>query len=508
MKQWYLEHIPFETLLSMNKNTPWIRTNILVDYHDCGIDHPNHTLNIIRALDNGLIVAKGSAFDDGDEWMGVYRDDDGEVIIPFEHESIEYNQDEDFFYCKSAKDKRIRRIDCKGRMIVSDGEQFYHVSREYDDANDNCSEGLIAVHRTWEKEDPLTDEIIDAFYNEHPGFRDICFESDEIRDKYGEWYDGWGYLDRTGKEVIACNKDFFKVGDFHDGRAWVKGRVDSVLLAEMGQYLGYINTIGDLSIQISDRYLSDFYNGVAIVGDGKPNSSFAEHLRCINTKGEVLFSGSFKKISLAENGGAHVVTGSGAEYDVNENWEINLKNEDGQTIWIKPNLSRYRYRSFHEGYCVIFDGNRNCGLINENGDVVVPVVYSILNDFCNGIALFELRISSYELCRFREGSPLSEYDYGVDRSGWYVESGYLDSHLNIYIMGTALPKEAYYTFYLNNLLVVRTFNGRYGIYSEEKAEFLLPPLYKAIDSVGDTIWAKKDDVDFYFNMDCSPKMIV
>lgn len=245
----------------------------------------------------------------------------------------------------------------------------------------------------------------------------------------------WGYINSNGEKVIKCQFDW--AGDFFDGIAAY--RKDSLF--------GFINTFGDVIIKPQYYKVEHFSDGLCLVGiktvKGIQNAF-------IKTNGTIAFYINFEDIGLFSYGRAtvkinneicfinksgkviintHYPYGSGAQFhdgiamvwssdsskyldtngriiisfsemgnnDFSEGLaQIKLKNKTffidkhGKTKII-PQIPSLTYFSFSDGLAqvVIAGGDHKSGFIDTTGKIVIPIKYSNIRDFKNGLAAYK-----------------------------------------------------------------------------------------------------------------------
>ena len=229
------------------------------------------------------------------------------------------------------------------------------------------------------------------------------------------------YIDKYGKNIITFEYD--EVGDFSDGMAWIK---------KGGKY-GYIDTSGDLVIpMIYDAYTDDFegVNNLAL--------DFSEGLAALRIDG---------KCGFINKKGELVIP---AIYDGNfwhgEWWNYLPKFHDGIVRLRKDDYSGcidktgkvvipFEYYWLGNGWTGFFnaglgiidkyfeDNNRKCGLIDKNGNFVVPLgQYDGISDF-NGALAFVMDYDiggEYGAYIDKTGKLVTDFEYYADQwCNWY-----------------------------------------------------------------------------------------
>ena len=140
---------------------------------------------------------------------------------------------------------------------------------------------------------------------------------------------GYTYVDKDFKPLM--NKTFKWAGRFFDGLA----------VASENGYLGYINTKGNFVIKPEFEYALPFHNDVAKVWkNGKPY--------LIDKKGKILFENNYRFI-------------------------------------------KYAIKDSFEPIFIVTTQNWKCGVIDKTGKLLVDTTYNHIRQFCEGLAVAEMR---------------------------------------------------------------------------------------------------------------------
>ena len=199
--------------------------------------------------------------------------------------------------------------------------------------------------------------------------------------------DRYGYVNAGGKIVVK--PQFAAAGEFHDGLSAAK---------EVNGRFGYINKSGQFVIKPQFTEASAFHDGVAAVSvEGGPSEKYGA---LIDRTGHFL-----QKSRLA---GRPVELGS--VYSMELSGKLGLVNKKGQ--WVAPPQfnkieaigDRARYsgynnygadfvndqpeaeRSVRSDYFLAWNDAR-CGVIDSSGKIVIPLKFSQICDYSNGVAL-------------------------------------------------------------------------------------------------------------------------
>lgn len=209
----------------------------------------------------------------------------------------------------------------------------------------------------------------------------------------------YGYINKTGKEVIPLKYDF--ADDFSEGLARVV----------LDDKAGYIDKIGKEVIPLKYDWVGDFNEGLAKV-------VLNEKFGFINKTGKVVIPLKYDKVGDFSEGLAAVQLDFEWSYiDKTGKEVISLKDQDVYTAW-----------DFSEGLARI-DKGIGCGYIDKNGEVVIPAIYSSPH-YETGLYIDgKMDFKNYEsINEFREIGE-SQFKGGVAsviNQDW--EAGYIDKN--------------------------------------------------------------------------------
>ena len=207
---------------------------------------------------------------------GMLRATDGKIMIPYEYEDLGFREDD--FIDAELKDENSRKkgiitdenkivipIEFKyvkdvGRFLVGyshdlEAEKIYDrtgkfITQDYFLSADQFSDGLLKV---------VTKKVVTK---EECEISDSCLYSTANGKKKYYLFQQYHFIDETGERKISLDPTKFNdVGDFHNGRAWIKN--------EEGLY-GYIDMSGKIVIEPQFEYTvgMDFYGKYAVVEIG------------------------------------------------------------------------------------------------------------------------------------------------------------------------------------------------------------------------------------------------
>ncbi len=207
----------------------------------------------------------------------------------------------------------------------------------------------------------------------------------------------YGIIDKKGKEIVPCTYD--RIEDFSEGMAEVQ-RDDKY---------GFIDEGGKEVIPCSYQSVLSFSEGLACVGknekygfidkDGKividfifdSPGYFSEGLACMEKDGKYGFIDKNGKtiIAFRDNYMRNFEEGLAPIEDDNGYGYINKEG----VIVIPPLFYAYRggYETFKNGYATVMmnDNNSKWGLIDKNGNVVLPFKYESLHMLSDNIICYQ-----------------------------------------------------------------------------------------------------------------------
>lgn len=240
----------------------------------------------------------------------------------------------------------------------------------------------------------------------------IAYGSPKTRELFPVEMDGkYGYIDKTGKIVIAPKFDY--ASDFREGLAGIR-----VGNPETGLF-GYIDTSGKIVIKPKYQSAGTFSEGVAIVRDQKgqviidkngkhllrlnldmAELGFSEGLAAkalifkenvgvfygfIDKTGKVIIPPTYRHASNFSEGLAAVEEDSNVRKKIRGKGYINHNNQ-----WVIA--PQYRFaKEFHEGLAAAFPEKDKCGYIDKKGNWILPPTYRHCGDFSEGLASVTLK---------------------------------------------------------------------------------------------------------------------
>jgi len=297
----------------------------------------------------------------------------------------------------------------------------------------------------------------------------------------------WGYIDRSGKEVIA--PQFAKAECFHEGLA--------VVTDDSGKS-GFIDESGNYKIKPQYKSAGYFSEGMACVVpvDGKPEY--------INKSNDV-------KITIDCNEAGAFVDGR-APVMFNKKWVFIDKSGN----MVGKDSFDYVF-PFNEGMAAVMnigaDGrSQQWGYVDKTGAVVVPLKYA----FARGFYEHKAYVSDSSHSFFINEKGKKQFDIPYDESGFFkngacivkkgTDFGFIDGSGKTII--TPLYKDAGF-FAANGLTNVKDSSGKWG-FIDKTGKYVIQPAYDGATSFyGNVAFIVKDDkfglVDDKGNIVLAPK---
>lgn len=235
------------------------------------------------------------------------------------------------------------------------------------------SEGLAPIlkNKLWGFIDVKGNIKIKPQFSEVNWFSDelslVLIKNDSVNKK--------AFINKKGDIVFETNYE--RQGDFSDGRALIKIE-DSIC---------FINKKGKITIKTKFPYGEPFSEGIALLWDG--NGGWVKEGLSEVWKGDssMFIDTNGHKILELEGMGYDNFSEGLAQVRINgEQVYLNKKSE----ITISSLNSNYVYESFSDELAkvTIPGSNHKTGFINKTGKVVIPIEYSNINNFREGLAAF------------------------------------------------------------------------------------------------------------------------
>lgn len=282
---------------------------------------------------------------------------------------------------------------------------------------------------------------------------------------------------RASQKLANALAKYDEVGDFHDGLALVVKASDKADNAWFmnGKY-GYINIFGEEIIPCDITYYRydlhpDFSEGMAAI-------SIGDNCGYLNTNGELVIPAIYKNACPFSDGAALVsVDGDGFIYiDKNGKKIVDCPIE----LPVATDAAGVSYYDFKDGLLEVCIDWEKHGIMNKNGQFIVPVKYDAADRFSEGLAKVGLNGKSGFVnmngsivipLKYEEGGYFSEgLGFVKTRGKW----GFIDRNGNI-----ALPFKYDEALGFHEGLAPVKYNGKWG-YINKKGTVVIP--YK-FDSV-------------------------
>ena len=330
-----------------------------------------------------------------------FIDETGNIVIPLKYDADRFSYFSEglaLVYTGGRYMNASQRIMQGGKCGFIDKTGRVIIPLEYDNAT-AFSEGLAIVEKN--KKQFIIDTsgavvaTLSAYYgnekNTHGSSNAIRPFSNGLAAVRID--DRWGYIDRTGTEVIPVGKYEFGRRDFSEELTIAGIRVDS----GNGRFytnFGFVDKTGEVVIPFDYYWLGSFSDGLATALYSDEN--YIMKYGVINKAGEAIIPFEYDYIGEFSEGLASFEKDGKLGYmDETENIVISLEIEPTDT-WGSSQLA-----PFSEGLAVVYDGNRidpnsaimspqstaKYGVIDKTGKVVIPFEYDYISNFNNGFAI-------------------------------------------------------------------------------------------------------------------------
>ena len=157
----------------------------------------------------------------------------------------------------------------------------------------------------------------------------------------------WGFVNKLGQEVVPCRYD--SVTDFDD----------QISLVRLGGMYGFININGEETTPLKYRDAYPMLNGLASVCDDE------DHWGAVNKAGIEVIPCMFSGIGKCSEGLVSVYAAD----------DILFLDTEGRTVIDLKDMDVVRTSVFSEGLCAVFNRDREFGVINRDGELVIPFKY-------------------------------------------------------------------------------------------------------------------------------------
>ncbi|MGH9877786.1 MAG: WG repeat-containing protein [Nitrososphaerales archaeon] len=278
----------------------------------------------------------------------------------------------------------------------------------------------------------------------------------------------WGYIDRTGKVIIAPQFDFAR--DFSEGLA---------LVGKDGKHY-FINDEGEIVIDSHEKignpayeFLGDFAKGIAFVkveGDLGNDRGYIDKMGKLVIRLKVEPTGNVTAVSPVNSVSRSLVRDvSGEQYlSIKVNGKYGYYDTKGKEI-IRPQFDKAS--GFSEGLAIV-KLNGKCGYIDKTGQITIPLQFDYVDDFSEGLAVVGIG---------------DKYGY-IDRTGSTVIKLQYDRGLRFF-EGLAPVKKGEKTGYINHngtMIITPQFDLA-GEFSDGLAPVRVNNLWGYIDKAGNIV---------------------
>lgn len=328
---------------------------------------------------------------------------------------------------------------------------------KYDNAGD-FSEGLapVRINDKWGFIDRTGKMVIapqfnpwqeqfNAYFSE--GLVAINLTSAKVQGKEGNDARGtrWGFADKTGKIVIPAKfeGDYYAPPHFSDGLAVIGGTFIGTTIATFGVHnkFGYIDKTGTLVIPQKYDEAYDFFEGMASVRIG-------EKYGFIDKTGKLVIAAMYDSPSYFKDGVA-VVEINKLSFVIDKN---NKKVFDQGYLHLG---------TFYEGLAR-FEVDGRIGFIDSKGNVKIKPAFEY-----GSPESIRLMYFSEGLCHFEEVNDAARNN----RNLFYGRYGYINKDGKVMI-----PAQFNYAGPFKNGIAVVSMNGNYG-YINKTGKFIIPPIF-------------------------------
>ncbi len=210
-------------------------------------------------------------------------------------------------------------------------------------------------------------------YNFSEGLARVCDEQTEL----------WGFIDKTGKEVIPC-KFHYVISDFHDGVAMAMTDEQTYIVIDKEG-----NKVFDFDYMYNSGDFSEGRLSVCRTVDGLEDGNFPMvgnilvfgHLGFIDTKGNMVVKPDTYEVPMGE--GPIIDSFSDGMCRVFKGGLLFYIDKKGKEL----DLSQYRTgNDFSDGLASVFNDDWKMGFVDKTGKLVVPCMYDYGGSFGEGRA--------------------------------------------------------------------------------------------------------------------------
>lgn len=320
----------------------------------------------------------------------------------------------------------------------------------------------------------------------------------------------WGYIDETGRIVIALQFDsaagfcderalvtvggkpryidtagrfintppFELSNNFNEGLAPInlgQERIPNIGLIKNPGRWGYINKSGALVIPMKFQLADEFHEGLAAAHLGQ-TSGFIDHT------GRFVFNAPFD-VSWGFSEGVVLIK---------SNLKMIYLNRAGKRLPMPPLDDNYYGHSFHEGLAAVQIKDK-WGFMDKTGRLVIPAEFIEVGDFSEGLAAAEVPIDQDKEppCRIDETATYTvakKFGY-IDRTGTMIIAPQWE-YASPFVDGLASVSSCYHASFIDKkgrVSIETRFNDALP-FTGPLAEVLIGSMHGYIDKTGKVIW--------------------
>ena len=218
----------------------------------------------------------------------------------------------------------------------------------------------------------------------------------------------WGFIDKTGKEVIPCK--FYSIySNFHDGRAIaMTDENTTIFIDKEGNKVFRLDQVYN-GVDFSDGRLS-ICSSVYNMEDGNfPMSGdlmVFGHLGFLDTNGNVVIKPDTYEVPLGE--GPIIASFSEGMCQVFKGGRLFYIDKNGKEL----DLSQFRGGGdFSDGMAWVWDDNWKIGFVDKTGKLVIPCKYDFTGQFGEGVA-FVIKDDKLAIID-RNGKELTPFQFDI-----------------------------------------------------------------------------------------------
>lgn len=276
----------------------------------------------------------------------------------------------------------------------------------------------------------------------------------------------WGYM--NNKLQIVIDPQFERAEDFHDGMAAVS-KTFSVGENESKELWGFIDSTGRLSVPYKYERVTYFREGLAAVGKN-------ELFGYIDNTGKEVISLQYEEASVFFEGLAAVKI-NGKTGFINQSNDVVIQPQFARATWVSD---------FSNGLAAVYESMDDGagGYIDKTGKLVIPMQYSFVGRFHEGLAIVQPVGSNYYGYINKEGKMVipAKYSQGLHFSEGVATVQVTEPNGKSYYEiidknGKTLASHLPYDFagiFREGLAGVETHNQRWGFIDKTGKEVIAP----------------------------------